>query len=129
MCSLDIVGFDPLLLYTNHHDVVMYDLRNSTEISVLRETHKPTSLAFHYKKSLIFFTDVQRQRIYKFDRNNSKLTPIVSRNLAVSYITGICWMPFYTLSIIRVHPQLMWIGLMIKYIGLITMLVELSQQI
>lgn len=82
----DILGNDPLLLITNRHDVLTYDLQKLTEIAILRETHKPTSLAFHYRKSLIFYTDLDRQRIYKFDRNSSKLTPIVSHDLAVSYM-------------------------------------------
>ena len=73
-------------MVANQHDLITYDLRNSSKISVLHETHKPTSLAFHYKKSLIFYTDLDRQRIYKFDRSTSKLTPIVSHDLAVSFI-------------------------------------------
>lgn len=83
-CSFGILGPDPLLLYTNFHDMVTYDLRNSTELSILSGTHKPTTLALHYKKSLIFYTDVHQQRIYKFNRNSSKLTPIIFQNLAVS---------------------------------------------
>ena len=82
----DILGPGPLLMFTNRHDVITYNLRNLTEDSVLLETHKPTSLAFHYRKSLIFYTDLDRQRIYKFDPNNSTLIPVVSHDLAVSCI-------------------------------------------
>jgi len=82
--ALHTLGADPLLLYTNRHDVISYNLRNSVEIPILRDEHVPTSLAFHYKKMLVFFTDVDRQRIYKTDINGTKLTAIVSQNLAVS---------------------------------------------
>ena len=83
-CYLDILGAEPLLLYTNRHDVIGYNLRNAAENPIIRDEYVPTSLAFHYKKMLIFFTDVDRQRIYKSNINGTLLTPIISQNLAVS---------------------------------------------
>ncbi|XP_060531905.1 low-density lipoprotein receptor-related protein 4-like [Cylas formicarius] len=75
------VGAPPTLLFANRIDIRQMSLSNTKYTQILKGLHNAISLDYHYKKRLIFWSDVSMDRIKRAFINGTQIETVVSSGL------------------------------------------------
>ncbi|XP_014280390.1 low-density lipoprotein receptor-related protein 4 isoform X1 [Halyomorpha halys] len=92
------VGSPPTLLFANRIDIRQVSLDHQKYTAVLKNLHNAIALDYHYKKGLIFWSDVSMDMIRRSSINGSNITDITRWGLDSPSGVAVDW----------IHDLLFW---------------------
>ncbi|XP_055870134.1 low-density lipoprotein receptor-related protein 1-like isoform X4 [Biomphalaria glabrata] len=83
------------IIFANRHEIRRLNVRNNSMVHLVSNLQNAIALDFHYNQSLVFWTDVSNDKIYKGEINaNSavtKIEPIIEFGLATTEGLAVDW--------------------------------------
>ncbi|KAH9498800.1 Exosome complex protein, partial [Bulinus truncatus] len=82
------------IIFANRHEIRRLNVKNNSKVHLVSNLQNAIALDFHYNQSLVFWTDVSNDKIYRGEIQSntvSKIEPIIEFGLATTEGLAVDW--------------------------------------